>query len=85
MNQNKTALYLVAIVGLVAAVGILTVLLNTGNETAYVHESDLGGEAVSTLKTSGTLMGTKGVSSTTNAGTECCDYTSDGKCITKCH
>ncbi len=82
MNQNKTALYLLAIVGIVAAVGILTLLLNA---SVYVSESDLSGEAVSALKTSGILTGTKGTSSVTNAGTECCDYTSDGRCITKCH
>ncbi|MEK6921410.1 MAG: hypothetical protein AABX82_05985 [Nanoarchaeota archaeon] len=89
MNKNKTALYLVAIVSIVAAVGILILILNA-SESAYISESDLSGEAVSAMKTSGSLSGikppTKVSSSTTNAGSgKCCDYTDDGRCIPKCH
>ena len=90
MNENKASMSIVIIVGIVAAVGILILILNTSNGSVYVSNSDLSGEAVSAMKTSGSLSGikppTKVSSSTTNAGSgKCCDYTDDGRCIPKCH
>lgn len=84
MNENKTAIYFVAIVGVVVAVGILTLLLNASNGNVYVSESDLSGEAYK-LKS---VSGLKGISSTTNiAMAKCCDYTEGGQCIPEggCH
>ena len=45
MDEHKAAMYLVAIVGIVAAVGILVLLI--GNGVTASSESDLSGQAIS--------------------------------------
>ncbi len=81
-NENKAAMYLVAIVGVVAAVGILVLILSASSGRTYVND-DLTGETYK-IKS---IFSTKGSISSTNTGEseKCCDYTPDGHCITKCH
>lgn len=47
-KEQKTNLYLLAIVGIVAVVGIVVLVLNAGSGTVYVSDEDLSGEAYKT-------------------------------------
>ncbi len=58
MNEDKAAMYLVAIVGVVAAVGILVLLMNAGVGSS----SDYSGEAIRTMSSSSS----SGISSTSS-------------------
>lgn len=79
INEDKAAMYLVAIVGVVATVGILVLLMNVGVGSS----NDVSGEAYKVKS----ISGTKGSISSTNTveSEKCCDYTPDGHCIPKCH
>ncbi len=45
-KEQKTNLYLLSIVGIVAIVGIVVLVLNAGTGGMYVSSGDLSGEAV---------------------------------------
>lgn len=49
-QEQKTNLYLLAIVSIVAVVGVVVLVLNAGSGSVYVSDSDLSGEAFSALK-----------------------------------
>ncbi|MBI5072991.1 hypothetical protein HZA99_04180 [Candidatus Woesearchaeota archaeon] len=72
MNEDKAAMYLVAIVGVVAAVGILVLLMGAG-----IGSSSYSGQAIrtmSTSKTSGSIpSGVAGVSCPEGTRKDCCN------------
>lgn len=83
-HGDKTNLYLLAIVGIVAVVGVVMLILNSGTASISLSENDLSGEAISL--TSGIVTEVKTGSATTNSASGdaalcCCSpATSPCKC-----
>jgi len=74
MNQNKTALYLVVIVGIIAFFGLFTLIINVNKQSSVVSYNDLTGEAygISKISISPEDVSTPSSSSQDSASLSCC-------------
>lgn len=84
MNENKTAVYLVAIVGIVAAVGILLLIINQGTANTNMSGQAISSKAIeirtNEMSLSLNIESASGGCCRREAGKCVCQRNSEGSC-----